>query len=146
MKWINKLGWRFRQQYQHLFYWLEWRFSDERKNPYRCTCCASTDVEFKVWSKVNEGGRYSSDCEEYECSFCNSCDEYVRIRPTTDLLRDACVWWKKLDSQDMERIVAHHQVDFPTKEYNQKLPNFCNEWWHKLSTEEKIRTWINGEN
>lgn len=83
MKWINKLGWRLRQMYQNLFYRLEWHYSDERNNPYRCTECGSTDVEIRVWSKVNEGGRYSGDCEDYNHSFCNTCNDYVHIRPTS---------------------------------------------------------------
>lgn len=83
MKWINKLGWHLRQMYQNLFYWLEWHYSDERNNPYRCTECGSTDVEIRVWSKVNEGGRYSGDCEDYNHSFCNTCNDYVHIRPTS---------------------------------------------------------------
>lgn len=100
MKWIKKLASCFCKQYQRLFYWLEWYFSDERINPYRCTTCGSTDVELKVWSKVNEGGRYSGDCEEFECSYCNHCQEHIRIRPTTDLLDDAEKWWDKLSTEE----------------------------------------------
>ncbi len=143
MKWINKLKCFFWHQYRNLFYWLEWRFSDERKNPYRCTECGSTDVELKVWSKVNEGGRYSGDCEEYNHSFCNSCNENIRIRPTTDLLINAQTWWENMNVQEKERFTKHSQVESPYRNETHKFVDSCNEWWHKLSAEEKIRMWIN---
>ena len=108
------LKWKFRQLYQRLFYWLEWRFSDERYDPYRCVECGSTDVEIKVWSKLNEGGRYGGDCEEFNRSYCNHCDELVRVRPT----------------------------DFSTEDGYRAFVDAGNSWWNKLSDEQKIQLWI----
>lgn len=142
MKWIKKLGWLFRRQYQRLFYWLEWRYSDERQNPYRCTECGSTDVELKVWSKVNEGGVYSGDCEEYQNSYCYHCDGNTHIRPTSDLFKDAENWWKTLDLPEMEHHAGYLQSDFSAEKECTDFVNACNEWWHKLSPEEKIQTWL----
>lgn len=142
MKWINKLTWYFCRQYQYLFYWLEWYFSDERKNPYCCTDCGSTDVEIKVWSKVNKGGRYSGDCEEFERSFCNHCQKYVRIRPTLNLLNDAQEWWKRIDYQKKGQLTGYCQAEFSPKNEYQNFAHTCDKWWHLLSTEDKIRIWL----
>lgn len=142
MKWIKKLGWLFQKQYQRLFYWLEWRFSDERKNPYRCTECGSTDIELKVWSKVNEGGRYSGDCEEYQNSYCYHCNKNVRIRPTSNLIEDTENWWKSLDLLEMKHRAGYLQSDFSPENEYPDFVNACNKWWHKLSTGEKIQTWL----
>lgn len=143
MKLIDKFGWKFRQLYQHLFYWLEWRYSDERHDPYRCCDCGSTDVEIKIWSKINEGGRPDGDCEEYERSHCNACEENVRIRPTSYMLAEAQRWWNTSDSRIMEHLTGHRQGDFDSKGGSQNFVNACNNWWNALSTEEKIRLWLN---
>lgn len=136
------LKWKFRQLYQRLFYWLEWRFSDERHDPYRCSECGSADVEIKVWSKPNEGGRYGGDCEEFDRSYCNHCDELVRIRPTSALLKDAEAWWSAADFQKMETLTGLHQTDFSPEEGYQTFIDAGNSWWNKLSDEQKIQLWI----
>lgn len=142
-KLIHKLKWKFHQSYQHLFYWLEWCYSDERHDPYRCCDCGSTDVEIKIWSKVNEGGRPNGDCEEYECCFCNNCDGNVRIRPTSYLLAEAEQWWGGTDFRTMEYLTGCRQGDFDSEDGCQDFVDACNSWWNALSTEEKIRLWRN---
>lgn len=142
-KLIHKLKWKFHQSYQHLFYWLEWRYSDERHDPYRCCDCGSTNVEIKIWSKVNEGGRPNGDCEEYECSFCNNCNENVRIRPTSYLLAEAEQWWGGTGFRTMEYLTGYRQGDFDPQDGYQDFVDACNSWWDALSTEEKIRLWRN---
>lgn len=142
-KMIHKLKWKVYQFYQRLFYWLEWRYSDERHDPYRCCDCGSTDVEIKIWSKVNEGGRPNGDCEEYECSFCNNCDGNVRIRPTSYLLAGAEQWWEGTDFRTMEYLTGYRQGDFDPEDGCQDFVDACNSWWNALSTEEKIRLWRN---
>lgn len=143
MKLINKLKWKFRQLYQRLFYWLEWRLSDERHDPYRCTLCGSTKVEIKVWSKINEGGRYGGDCEEFDHSYCGDCDDLVRVRPTSYMLSEAIQWWKVSDFKQMERTTGYRQDDFSPEEGYQEFVDACNKWWDALSTEEKICLWLN---
>lgn len=140
IKW--KFLWRFRQLYQRLFYWLEWRLSDERHDPYRCTLCGSTKVEIKVWSKVNEGGRYGGDCEEYDRSYCNDCEKNVRVRPTSFMLPNAQRWWCQSDFQQMERITGYRQDDFSPEDGYQAFVDACDKWWEILSTEEKICLWL----
>lgn len=140
---IHKLKWKVYQFYQRLFYWLEWRYSDERHDPYRCCDCGSTDVEIKIWSKVNEGGRPNGDCEEYECSFCNNCDGNVRIRPTSYLLAGVEQWWEGTDFRTMEYLTGYRQGDFDPEDGCQDFVDACNSWWNALSTEEKIRLWRN---
>lgn len=120
--------WRFREFYQRLFYRLEWRYSTERHDPYRCCECGSTDVEIKVWCKVNEGGRYSGDCEEYDRSYCNACDNHVRIRPTSMLLAKAEEWWDRMAAEKKRRAADY--AGFPDK------------FWNGLSEEEKIELWL----
>lgn len=142
-KMIHKLKWKVYQFYQRLFYWLEWRYSDERHDPYRCCDCGSTDVEIKIWSKVNEGGRPNGDCEEYECSFCNNCDGNVRIRPTSYLLAGVEQWWEGTDFRTMEYLTGYRQGDFDPEDGCQDFVDACNSWWNALSTEEKIRLWRN---
>lgn len=141
-KLIHKLKWKFYQFYQRLFYWLKWRFSTERHNPYRCCDCGSTDVELKVWSKVNEGGRYAGDCEEYEQNYCNNCEANVRIRPTTYMLAEAEQWWVKADFRTMERLTGYRQDDFGPEDGYQDFVDACNNCWDALSIEEKICLWI----
>lgn len=143
METINKLKWRFCQMYQRLFYWLEWRRSDERHDPYRCTMCGSTNVEIKVWSKINEGGRYGGDCEEFDHSYCNDCDDLVCIRSTSYMLSEAVQWWKACDFRQMERTTGYRQDDFSPEEGYKQFVDACNNWWEALSTEEKICLWLN---
>lgn len=143
MKPINKLKWKFRQLYQRLFYWLEWRLSDERHDPWRCEECGSTDVEIKVWIKPNEGGRPNCDCEEFDRSYCNTCNENVRVRPTSALLNYAEDWWAGTDFPQMERITGYRQDDFSPEEGYQEFVDACNKWWEALSIEEKICLWLN---
>ena len=142
-KMIHKLSWKFYQLYQRLFYWLEWRYSDERHDPYRCCDCGSTDVEIKIWSKVNKGGRPNGDCEEYDSSFCNKCDKNVRVRPTSYMLAEAEQWWGEIDFRMMEYLTGYRQVDFDPEDGFQDFVDACNSWWNELSTEEKICLWIN---
>lgn len=143
MKLADKFGWKFRQLYQRLFYWLEWRYSDERHDPYRCCDCGSTDVEIKIWSKLNEGGRPDGDCEEYERSYCNNCEENIRVRPTSYMLTDAQQWWGESDFRTMERLTGYRQGDFDPEDGYQDFVDACNNWWNALSTEEKIYLWLN---
>lgn len=134
-----KIRYKFRRICQHLFYWLEWWISDERKDPYRCTECGSTDVEIKVWAKVNEGGRYAGDCEEFERSFCNHCDDIVRVRPTSYLLSDIDQWFEiGLGPDDPEVISGLNYDDFATEE---EFEAACKKLWNKRSPEEKIEIW-----
>jgi len=85
-------------------------------------------VEIKVWCKVNEGGRYSGDCEEYDRSYCTACDNHVRIRPTSMLLAKAEEWWDRMAAEKKRRAADY--AGFPDK------------FWHGLSEEEKIKLWI----
>lgn len=142
-KLIHKLKWKFRQLYQHLFYWLEWYYSDERHDPYRCCDCGSTDVEIKIWSKINEGGRPDGDCEEYEHSYCNACEENVRVRPTSYMLAEAEQWWGNSDFPTMERLTGYRQDDFDPEDGYQDFVDACNNWWKAMSDEEKIEVWLN---
>lgn len=139
---LNKLKWKFRSLYQRIYYWLEWRISDERHDPYRCEVCGSTDVEIKAWIKPNEGGRYAGDCEEFDRSFCNNCDENVRVRPTSYMLQDVLRWWAKANFQLMERITGYRRINFDPADGYRAFVDTCNQWWGKLSTEEKIEIWF----
>lgn len=142
-KLIHKLKWKFRQLYQHLFYWLEWRYSDERHDPYRCCDCGSTDVEIKIWSKINEGDRPNGDCEEYERSYCNACEENVRIRPTSSLLNDAEEWWDLADHIIMYKVTGLTLDDYTCDEIGVlAFESACQEYWGTLTDKEKIKTWL----
>lgn len=141
MKLFNKLKWKFRSCYQSLYYWLEYRISNEYRDPWRCEECGSTDVEIKAWIKPNEGGRYVGDCEEFDRSYCNCCNANIRVRPTSALLEYAETWWHEQDFKQMERISGYRQDDFDPENGYQAFVDACDSWWDALSTEEKIRLW-----
>lgn len=138
-----KLKWEFRQFYQRLFYWLEWRISDERHDPYRCEECGSTDVEIKAWIKINEGGRYASDCEDFDRSYCNNCNENVRVRPTSALLNYAEEWWNITDICTREAVTGIAVAAFAAEDVRDGFDYACDKFWNKLSDAEKIEKWLN---
>lgn len=141
-RFYDKTKWSFYRLCENLFYWLSWCYSTERHDPYCCTECGSTDVEIKVWSKVNEGGRYGGDCEEFDRSFCNDCNSHVRVQPTSSLLESAEQWWQENDFRQLEKLTGLRQDDFSPEDGYQEFVDACNDWWRKLSPQEKITTWL----
>lgn len=141
MKLISNLKWKFLKIYQHIFYWLEWYFSDERKDPYRCTECGSTDVELKVWSKVNEGGRYGGDCDEFDHSFCNNCEENIHIRPTSYILVDVERWWDAAEIRTRAAVSGIAVAGFAPEDVREGFEYACDKFWERLTDEEKIDKW-----
>lgn len=135
---IHHLRWKLLQFLEWLFYKIEWYFSEERNDPYRCEECGSIDVEIKIWSKINAGGQYAGDCEEYDHCYCHNCDKQVRIKSTSYLMASIEEWWESLDfSQTMCRTF--------------KLPGYCKPlfleqacqiYWSELSDEEKIKLYF----
>ena len=138
---IDSKRW-FRNLYQRLFYWLEWYFSTERKDPFRCTECGSVDVEIKIWSKVNQGGEPSGDCEEYDGCYCNGCENNVRILSTSIMLKETEEWWHRrtLEEKGLLSGFRKHQFDPPND--CQLFETACNNWWAALSVEEKVEYWL----
>ena len=143
-KLIHKLKWKIRQLYQRLYYWLEWRLSDERHDPYRCCYCGSTQVKLRAWLNPNRGNKYDTDCEDLQGDedWCEVCDGYTHIRRTSYILHDMEVWWKSMDFESLEQITGYRQADFSPEDGSQAFVDACNEWWHKLSTDEKIDLWL----
>ena len=120
--WINRLG------------------SEERRNPYRCPLCGSTDIHILAWIAPNRGGRYVEDRTDadYDQDWCQRCEKYIGARPTDELLNDAYEWWKGSEFIKMELITGYSQYDFDPEEGYQAFIDVCNEWWNDKTIEEKI--------
>ncbi len=121
--WINRLG------------------SEERRNPYRCPLCGSTDIHILAWIAPNRGGRYVEDRidADYDQDWCQRCGKYIGARPTGELLNEANEWWMGSEFIKMERITGHSQYDFDPEDGYQAFIDACNEWWNDKTIEEKIR-------
>lgn len=127
---------KFRQLYQRLYYWLEWRFSDERHNPWRCAACGALSVERKISIDVNSndfdfGGIY----EEFVCIHC----EHKSIIRQSELIRNIDDWFENhLQPDDPEVISGLDYGDFASEE---EYDAACKKLWDARSVEEKIEVW-----
>ena len=127
--------------------WINRLFSEQRHNPYRCSTCGSTDVLTRVWVMPNKGSRYVENCiDSAICDdWCNSCNQYARIRPTDVLLAKAEEWWGETDFRDMERVTGYYQLDFDPEDGYQAFVDTCNEWWDGETTDDKITIYLNNQ-
>lgn len=122
--------------------WIQWYFSDERKNPYRCEACGSTDIQVKAWINPNYGNAYVSDTEDDE-GWCEKCQEHYRMVSTDRFLQWADEWWK--NAEMTEKVATIRQLDPDGKQFDETA-SLCDQWWEKQSMESKISTYITHRN
>ncbi len=127
--------------------WINWLQSEERHNPYRCPECGSTDIHMKAWIAPNRGSRFIEDSinNDVDDDWCENCQNYIRARPTDDLLAEANDWWGGTDFREMERVTHYRQLDFNPDEGWQAFVDTCNDWWNGKTTNEKITIYLNNQ-
>ena len=54
-------------------------------------------------------------------------------------------WWNTTDFNFMERVTRQKRENFSPDEGYQDFVDWCNEWWGKLSFEEKLQIKIETE-
>ena len=125
--------------------WINWLGSEERRNPYRCPECGSTDIHTRAWIAPNKGSRFIEDIidDGADDDWCRNCENIIRARPTDDLLTEANVWWGAMEFRDMERITGYRQYDFYPDDGYREFVDACTEWWESKPTEEQISIYFN---
>ena len=51
-------------------------------------------------------------------------------------------WWDNCDFKEMEMITGFRMTDFDPEDGYQAFVDACNEWWDKLTPNEKTRLYI----
>lgn len=89
------LRWKFRQLYQRLYYWLEWRFSDEHHDPWRCGSCGSTDLKRLIWAAPNNNYIFIAEDESINYrSVCRHCEDETLFVKHSELMADIGDWFE----------------------------------------------------
>jgi len=120
--------------------WINWLCSEERRNPYRCPECGSTDIQMRAWIAPNRGSRYVEDIiyGGADDDWCQNCERNVRARPTDELLAEAEKWWRESAFAKMERVTGYRQSDFDPEDGCQAFIDACEKWWDGRAIEDKI--------
>lgn len=137
MNLLDKLKWKFRRQYQRLYNWLEWRFSDERHNPWRCEECGSLAVQEHIWVDANtrEEGTLAYNREENYCTDCNAHTYHIR---ENELLKNIRTWFDTASIHCLEKVSGLSAADFDDEVSFRKA---CSAFWEGLTTNDKIKIW-----
>ena len=120
--------------------WIDYLRSEERRNPYRCSVCGSTNIHTKAWIAPNRGSRFVEDIidDGPKQDWCEECAKRTYARPTDIMLAEAEEWWGETDFRAMERITRYRQMDFDPEDGYQAFVDVCNKWWHAHTADEKI--------
>lgn len=131
---------KFRQLYQRLYYWLEWRFSDERHDPWRCGSCGSTDLKRLIWADPNNNYKFIAEDESINYrSVCRHCEDETLFVKHSELMADIEDWFENhLQPDDPEVISGLEYGDFASEE---EYDAACKKLWDARSAEEKIEIW-----
>lgn len=122
--------------------WVHWRFSEERRNPYRCPVCGGTHIQLRAWILPNRGNRYVDDCEDIaDTGFCLDCNRTVHACTTDGYRQALAAWWAQTNFQDMQRTTGLHQSDFSGQNGYQDFLDACNAHWNALPIERQITIW-----
>jgi hypothetical protein len=142
---LSRLKSRFIGSALNLAAWINLLGSEERRNPYRCPVCGSTEIHMRAWIAPNRGGRYVEDIidDGADDDWCQNCEQAIHARPTDELLADAAKWWGGIDFREMERTTGYRQFDYDPEDGCQAFVDACNGWWSGKTAEEKIGIWFN---
>lgn len=131
---LRSLGWKMLRLLTRFHNWVHWYFSCERKNPYRCNHCGSTDIQVKAWINPNRGNSYISDMEDREC-WCDACERHGVMIDTDQFLEWADNWWINLEL--FQKLVIKGIVD-PEFDGPENTEGECDEMWENLTDDKKI--------
>lgn len=86
-------------------------FSDNRRDPWRCAECRSTDIAYHAWLDGNTD-RFLSGSDDRNDLWCDDCIEHTSHVRESELMRDTVEpWWGRQTTDEQREVVSGLRAD-----------------------------------